>query len=168
MSKPNMRIRIDWPYSHHCGDADIQSQLEAGGDEGPLIALSAQSSSNRRSVTVICVFRNVAWYLASLVDDDEDEEATPRERWVGLVRGSERDNGDAAVAALQRIALAIAATTKTGRTRSSRSQEPVEKTPNGAVTKPVDFEGLIAVENFGDGFDDVVRAYPKILPKMLV
>jgi len=166
MPKPNMRIRIDWPYSHDCGDADIQSQLEAGGDEGPLIALSAQGSSNRRSVKVICVFRNVAWYLASLVDGDE--EATPRERWVGLVRGSERDNGEEAVAALQRIALAIAATTKTGRTQSSRSQEPVQKTPNGAVTKPVEFQGLITVENFGDGFDDVVRAYPKILPKMLV
>lgn len=166
MSTPKMTIRIDWPYSHDCGDADIQSQLEAGGDEGPLLALSAERSSNRRSVKVIGVFRNVDWYLASLVDDEE--EATPRERWVGLVRGSERDNGEAAVAALQRIAIALSPTRKFGRTRSSQSQESVEKTPNGAVTKPVAVEGLIAVENVGDGFDDVVQAHPTMLPKMVV
>lgn len=164
MSKPKTTIRIDWPYSHDCGDADIQSQLEAGSDEGPLLVLSAERSSSPRSVKVIGVFCNVDWYLASLVDD---EEATTRERWVGLVRGSERNNGDAAVAALQRVALAIEPARKPRRTRSSRSQEPVEKTPY-AVTNPVDFEGSITVENGGDGFNDVVQAHPAMLPRMLV
>jgi hypothetical protein len=165
MSKLGKSIRIEWPYSHDRGDRDIQSQLEAGGDEGPLLVLSAERSSSPGSVKVIGVFLNVDWYLASLVDDDE---VTPRERWVGLVRGSDRDNGDAAVASLQRLALALAPTRKSRPVRGSLARAAVDKTPYGALTEAAEFDGSITIENSGEAFDDVVAAYPMLLPRMSV
>ena len=61
-------VRIDWPYSHDCGDDDIRMQLEAGGDEGPLLVLSNEGRGGYRSGGLVAVFRNVDWYLASLID----------------------------------------------------------------------------------------------------
>lgn len=152
-------VRIDWPYSHDCGDGDIRMQLEAGGDEGPLLVLSNDGRGGSGRGGLVAVFRNVDWYLASLIDGEAD---FPRERWVGLVRGSERENGEAAVAALQRIANLVGSSRRTGKVRSRFNREGVKAVPNGALTDPVVFDQPVTVENYGDGFDDVARAYPML------
>ena len=159
MSEEIRLVRIDWPHSHDCGDGDIQMQLEAGGDEGPLLILSNEGQSRFRSGRLVAVFRNVDWYLASLIDGEAN---FPRERWVGLVRGSERENGKAAVAALQRIANLVGSSRSTGKIRSRFSREGLKATPNGALTDLVIFDQSVTIENYGDGFGDVARAYPAL------
>ena len=164
MIDPETSIRIYWSYSHDCGDDNIQSQLKAGSDEGPLIVLSGERSNGPRRVGPIGIFRNVTLYLASLIG----EEPNIRERWVGLVRGSNNTNGQAALAALQRIERSLTPVRKFQSVGNSFGRgKPLSK-PYGAVVEPVDIEGAFTIINHGEGFDDVRRAYPYLLPTMKI
>lgn len=158
-------IEICWSLSHDCHDDDVERQLEAGRDEGPLLVLSAEQSSRCGAARVIGVFRNIGWYQASLVADDD---AAHRERWVGLVRGVERDNGDKAVAALQCVARTVSPGRSTRNRGRARSLNGVGKAPYGAVTETIELEVSATVVNCGDGFREVARAYPAILPTISI
>lgn len=158
-------IQIDWPISHDHEDFNIREQLEAGGDEGPLLVLSAEGRRRPGRERFVAIFRNVDWYIASLVEQADN---APRERWVGLVRGSDRENGDAAVAALQRMAQRLAPkVARRPKSTGSQDRDQVSVT-YGAFTDTVDWEGDLAIENQGDGFDDVSRMYPALEPAMRV
>lgn len=158
-------IQIDWPISHDYEDSDIREQLEAGGDEGPLLVLSAKGSRRLDREQLVAIFRNVDWYMASLV---EHKDNVPRERWVGLVRGSDQENGDAAIAALQRLANQISPKmTQRAKSIGSRDRDQISVV-YGALTDAVDWDGNLAVENRGEGFDDVSRMYPSLEPAMQV
>lgn len=156
-------IQIDWPSSHDHEDFNIREQLEAGGDEGPLLVLSPEGRRRPGREQFVAIFRNVDWYIASLVEQTDN---SPRERWVGLVRGSERENGDAAVAALQRLAHRLALkVARRPKSIESQDRDQVSVT-YGALTDAVDWDGDLAIENHGDGFDDVSRMYPVLEPAM--
>lgn len=139
-------IQIDWPLSHDHEDCNIREQLEAGGDEGPLLVLSAGGQRRPGREQFVAIFRNVDWYIASL---GEEADNAPRERWVGLIRGSQRENGDAAVAALQRMAHRLAP--KVARRPKSIGLQDRDhvSVAYGALTDIVDWDGDLAIENHG-------------------
>ncbi|WP_375398137.1 hypothetical protein [uncultured Sphingomonas sp.] len=154
-------IQIDWPISHDYEDFNIREQLEAGGDEGPLLVLSAEGRRRPGREQFVAVFRNVDWYIASLEHDGN----VPRERWVGLVRGSDRENGDAAIVALQRLAhRLLSKVAQRPKPIGSRDRDQVS-IAYGALTDAVDWDGDLAIENRGEGFANVSRMYPAWNPR---
>ncbi len=165
MSETGKVVRIDWPHSHDCSDYDIQTQLEAGGDEGPLLVLSAGGRRGPRSNGLVAVFPNVECYLARLNGDADD---FPRERWVGLVRGSDRENGVAAVAALQRMADIVAPRSRVSKPRSRFAHKTAKVVPDWALSEAVIYDGPIEIENCGEGFEDVGISYPVLSTTMKV
>ena len=166
MSEQTTLVEIYWPYSHDRGDDNIEYQLEAGGDEGPLLVIPARRRTKPGSPTAIGVFKNVDWYLSSLAFNDDAD--VSRERWVGLVRGSDRANGDAAVAALQRLAHNLSTTRKVRLGPLGHRGKTVSSVPEGALTELIAFDGSIMIKNDGEGFKDVARVYPALLSEMSV
>ncbi|WP_419809062.1 hypothetical protein [Sphingomonas sp.] len=158
-------IQIDWPISHDYEDFNIREQLEAGGDEGPLLVLSAEARRRPGREQFVAVYRNVDWYIASLVEQDGN---VPRERWVGLVRGSDRENGDAAIVALQRLAHRLLPKVAQRPKRIGSRDRDQLSVAYGALTDIVDWDGDLAIENRGEGFGDISRMYPALEPAMRV
>jgi hypothetical protein len=154
------QVQIRWTGAHHPTDEDviIDSQLEAGGDEGPLLALLVSRRRDRSRSTLSWVFENVLWYKSHLAEHRAD---VLGERWVGIAHWSDR--GVSANAAMQ--ALARLVDPATGRPLG-RSKAPkfIEK----PMAEPAPLTEPVLVRNGGDAFDEVQQVYPSLRGLMIL
>lgn len=149
-------IEIDWACSHDATDDEsmIMGLLEAGGDEGPLIILPWSSHPGRSNRSdEVEVFENALHYVAHLAMHEADG---PGERFVGLVRGEDRKNGDEALAALLHLKRTLVRRPSSPRGRRKRTGA---ESGRWAYTGVPGFTGPLRIVHAGEYAEDVRRAW---------
>ena len=149
-------IEVDWPGSHDAADdaSFVMAMLEAGYDEGPLLVVPCDParSPSFRAAGGPQVFKDTSHYIAHLV---AHEGQLSGDRWVGLVRGSERENGTAALAALTHLRDAIAPR------KRRRSASPAALDYSAYSDNP-GFSGELRIVHVGEYADEVHAAFPAL------
>ncbi len=155
-------VTIDWPVSHDAADGEdaIMGSLEAGYDEGPLIVLpwGPGGPGRGRPGSGPLVFADASDYLAHLAMHGDEVSG---ERSVGLVRGSARENGEAALAALAALRDKVPAAGRRPRPSGRVAQPPAADYASYAGTPALADE--VRVEHIGEGLDDVRRRFPSLV-----
>lgn len=154
------QVQIRWTEPHHPmdGDSIIDAFLEAGGDEGPLLALSIEAVRGPAREPVAWVFENVLSYKAHLAEHGSD---LPGERWVGIAHWSDR--GPSAVAAFQHLQRLVGAKTRVPRGRTS-----VPDLSYGTSKIEVELTEPVLLRHDGEPFQEVQRIYPALRGLMIL
>lgn len=139
--------------SDHPGD--ILAQIEAGYDEGPLLIVPALARpvGGRPARVRACAFRTAADYLAHLAFHAD---ALEGERWVGIVRGAAKTNGETALAALQHIVARLAeiGSAKRRRLPSGRLEY--------ATASRIHVQRETEIRQNGEAREEVLFAFPRL------
>lgn len=156
-------VVVDWPFSHDALDdfEQIRCTLEAGGDEGPLLILVSPRPSPRWTPAEPLIFKDVDCYIAFLASDDD---RLADERWAGLVRGSARDNGPLALAALDALKSLVPARRKKrpGTRRELEPPPPTHVPVYAPLRGPFPSARDLVVVSVGEGWRDVADAFPAL------
>lgn len=154
------QVRIRWTEPHHPMDGDriIDSFLEAGGDEGPLIALSAEAGRGPARRQVAWVFENVLWYKAHL---EEHGSELPGERWVGIAHWSDR--GPAAEAAIRNLQRLVGP-----EPRRPRGRLAVPDLSYGTLKNEIELTEPVLLQHEGEPFKEVQSVYPMLRGLMIL
>ena len=155
-------VTIDWPTSHHCDDDhdQVRQQLEAGGDEGPLLVVPMKESGTGRARAKCQIFRDVDSYVGHLAMGEVEGDAEG-ERWVGLIRGSFHNNETEGLASLYYLKGLL-----DPKTKRRRLKNPAATNDHFVMIGPFTSEGVQTIENLGDGFDEVSTAFPALTALM--
>ena len=154
------KVLIQWSDTHHpLDDHDmIRSALETGGDEGPLIIISAYTKRGLGPRQTPAIFKDVDHYLGHLDMYDGD---VGDDRFVGLVRRSSENNYDAGLSALFQIQQVLAPGTDGIPTRRLSKREVIVQ-DYLVIPSDTQFATTVEIECIGDNLEEILRCCPKL------
>ena len=154
------QVGIRWTEPHHPMDGDriIDSFLEAGSDEGPLLALSVRGGRGPARQPVAWVFENVLFYKAHLAEHGSD---LPGERWVGIAHWS--DKGPSAEAAFRNLQRLVGPEPP-----RLRGRTPVAGLSFGTVENDIELAEPVLLRHDGEPFQEIQSAYPMLRGLMIL
>ncbi|WP_300974507.1 hypothetical protein [Sphingomonas sp. LHG3406-1] len=164
------KVIVDWSGVHEPTDGPdpLAQHLNAGRDEGPLLVIPALSSRRRRVEGKI--FADLIAYEKHLLRYEEDVRidrsgTLSAPRWTGLVRRNRADSEARALSAIYGLKTLLAPPVQTvfhpprARLRSTQDYQ--------VMPGPYRADRDILIENIGDGFEDMRRAFPGLTREMM-
>ena len=159
-------MTVFWPWSHDGGDdpSQIQSELEAGGDEGPLLIVPCRlTRGGPRPYVTTHIYRDVHSYLAQLAVGEEHCEG---ERWIGLVQGTFRTNEASGLFALSHFKELIDYQSRLSRLKGPGERKVVQR--SFELMGPFPSQRPLTIINEGEAFADVALQFPMLRQEMVI